>query len=562
MTEHLIFLFFIIFLTFSTIGYGYIFSNVFNKNLLKLNIGYQGIFGFFFLTLISIISSFVINHGQTLNLFLHCIGLFGIIFFFKKKIILLKDIKFLFLIFLLTIIAIYLYKNHDDFSYYHLTYSLSLSENKFLIGAGNLSHGFRTYSSLFFFHSILYLPLIKYYLFHLGPFLILLFFNLILISKLLYLSKKKKLYFTYFLSLFFLCFVNVVFYRIGEHGTDRSAQIIVFLIFITFFEIKFSDNKETKKTLIELLLLLIVFAASLKAIYVIYLILLPLIFYKNINILCDFNFFKSKFYYAVFLNLFFIFMINFLNTGCLLYPAEKTCSSKVEWHIPHKEVIVMNTHYEWWAKAGGGPNYSSDLSKDEYIKEFNWVNNWFERHFFNKVSDTLLGIIFICFVMSIYFLIMKKNKIKIFKLFDVYLVLSILFFEWFLKHPSMRYGGFVLISLPIFIFLSSYLASFKYKQFKQLLVTKILIGLILITFNTRNIIRLDKEISFYEYDLIKSPYFYVLKNDSKIIHENEDLKIFSPIQSSCWALRTPCANRDDLISKKKYGLNVILRINE
>ena len=195
MAEHIIFLFFIVFLTFSTIGYGYIFSNIFNKNLLKFNIGYQGIFGFFFLTLISIISSFVVNHGQTFNLFLHCIGLIGLFFFFKKKIIPIKDLKYFFLIFFLTIIALYLYKNHDDFSYYHLTYPLSLSENKFIIGAGNFSHGFRTHSSLFFFHSILYLPLIKFYLFHSGPFLILLFFNLILISKLFDLSKKKKLIF-------------------------------------------------------------------------------------------------------------------------------------------------------------------------------------------------------------------------------------------------------------------------------------------------------------------------------------------------------------------------------
>ena len=28
----------------------------------------------------------------------------------------------------------------------------------------------------------------------------------------------------------------------------------------------------------------------------------------------------------------------------------------------------MSTHYEWWAKAGGGPGYSHELKKDEYIK--------------------------------------------------------------------------------------------------------------------------------------------------------------------------------------------------
>ena len=59
---------------------------------------------------------------------------------------------------------------------------------------------------------------------------------------------------------------------------------------------------------------------------------------------------------------------NYLNTGCLLYPAEKTCLIKQEWSIPSEEVKLMSTHYEWWAKAGGGPGYSHELKKDEYIK--------------------------------------------------------------------------------------------------------------------------------------------------------------------------------------------------
>ena len=437
-----------------------------------------------------------------------------------------------------------------------------MTENKFVIGAGNFSHGFRTFSSLFFFHSILYLPLIKFYLFHAGPFLILLFFNFILISKIFNLSKNKKINFIYFLSLLSLCFVNVVFYRIGEHGTDRSAQIILFLIFIMFFEIRFLENIIDKKAHFNLMLLLIILAASLKAIYVIYLILLPLIFLKDRKILDFLKAKNLKFYSIILISLSLIFIINFLNTGCLLYPAKKTCTNKVVWHIPHDEVAMMNTHYEWWAKAGGGPNYKSNLKKDEYIKNFNWVNNWIERHFFNKISDTLMGIFAICLIISIYFLIKRKHKIKKFKLFDVYLVLLIFFAEWFLKHPSLRYGGFVLISLPIFIFVSSYLASYNYKPFNKILITKILISIIILTFNLRNVTRLEKEINFYIYNFIKTPFFYVKKNESKIIYENKDFRIFSPIESSCWALKTPCSNRDDLISKKLYGFNIVSRINE
>ena len=96
------------------------------------------------------------------------------------------------------LVGAYVYKNHDDFSYYHLTYSLNLSENQFIIGTGIFSHGFRTFSSLFYYHSVLYMPLIKFYLFHIGPFFIIIFFNYIIISKIFEEYKNDKINFLYF----------------------------------------------------------------------------------------------------------------------------------------------------------------------------------------------------------------------------------------------------------------------------------------------------------------------------------------------------------------------------
>ena len=34
--------------------------------------------------------------------------------------------------------------------------------DQFLVGMGNFSHGYRTFSSLFYFHSILYMPYIEF----------------------------------------------------------------------------------------------------------------------------------------------------------------------------------------------------------------------------------------------------------------------------------------------------------------------------------------------------------------------------------------------------------------
>ena len=30
----------------------------------------------------------------------------------------------------------------------------------------------------------------------------------------------------------------------------------------------------------------------------------------------------------------------------------------------------MATHYEWWAKAGGGPGYGSKIEREIYIRGF------------------------------------------------------------------------------------------------------------------------------------------------------------------------------------------------
>ena len=38
-------------------------------------------------------------------------------------------------------------KTHDDFGWYHLPYTLNLSQSKFQFGLGHFNHGFKTTSS-------------------------------------------------------------------------------------------------------------------------------------------------------------------------------------------------------------------------------------------------------------------------------------------------------------------------------------------------------------------------------------------------------------------------------
>ena len=560
MQDHIIFLLYILLFIHSTIGYGFLFSRMVNRELLQSNLGYIGLIGFFFICLISIFSSFFIPHNFLHNSIFHVIGLVSFIFFFNK----LKqftEIKFLWLIFTILLLGLYVFKNHDDFPYYHLTYALNLSENGFIIGTGQFSHGFRTFSSLFYFHSILYMPFIDFYLFHSGPFIIILFFNFIIISKLFNNLKTGKINFIYFFSLLSVIFINIAFYRISEHGTDRSAQILLILIFIIFFEILYVEkNKNIILPKIYLLVIIVFLASSMKAIYYLYLTLLPIIFYRKK--LFKEIFIKKNFIIILFVSTSFFLnlSVSYFNTGCLLYPAHKTCVIEQEWSIEKSEVERMSIHYEWWAKAGGGPNYISEIEPEIYVKNFNWLNNWIERHFFNKVTDTLLGIIFISlFVLTLFiFFSTSKKKTNIKVDFLAYIVPIIFLIEWFLNHPSMRYGGYVLFAIPIFLITALKL---QILNLKKKIINILSIFLILLSFtlyNTRNIVRLTKEINFYKYDLLKSPYFFVDNVDTSLVFRENDFKIYSPKNNQmCWASKTPCSYSKNLKVKKFLWMDMV-----
>ena len=85
MPEHLIFITYIILFIISTIGHGEIFSRIIYKDLIKLNIGYLGIIGFFSLSIYATLSSYFFAHNYFHNIILHIIGLLGFIFYLNRE---------------------------------------------------------------------------------------------------------------------------------------------------------------------------------------------------------------------------------------------------------------------------------------------------------------------------------------------------------------------------------------------------------------------------------------------------------------------------------------------
>ena len=154
----------------------------------------------------------------------------------------------------------------------------------------------------------------------------------------------------------------------------------------------------------------------------------------------------------------------FLNTGCLIYPASFTCIPGIEWGIPLEQVDKMKNWYSLWSKAGANPNFRVE-NPELYLSNFNWINNWINSYFFTKVSDFLLVLLTIS-ILSIFLL--KNRKVKNISIKNDYKILFFLIFclfiEWFLNHPSLRYGGYTLIALLFFLPISSYLNKFTFIQ--------------------------------------------------------------------------------------------------
>ena len=531
MPQILILLLFYFLILYSIIGYGKIFT-LFNSNYQVSS--FDGLLGIALLILISYFTNIYFAHT-----FLHnsLIIIFGLIIFaydfvknFSKRLFEYRDIT---IIFSIIFIAILMYKNHDDFYYYHFSYTLILTNFDKIFGLGNLNHGFRTPSSIFYLNSLFYLPIIKYYLMNSGAAYILGFSNYILYKNIKDLIKRNNFNHILFLSILSLIYINTIFPRIAEHGTDRSALILIFVMSIYYLKsINFNKNQFNSNyfnSFYSKLALLFAIIMSLKAFYIIYLIIFLLWFFQIQKFFKLKTLFSLVFknYYTYLFILFFSFTIftTFSNTGCLIYPATFTCFDQFSWSIPLAQVDQMQSWYELWSKAGASPTYRVD-DPQTYVTKLNWVGNWVNMYFFTKVSDNIFSIILIS---GIIFFLFSYNSLKVakntlnnkYKLF--YYLILILFFEWFYNHPALRYGGYTLLALIFFIPISVYLSRFK---FNPLILKKKIYFILLLTlliFISRNVSRINKEFKQYGYNPIKGAFFYLDNNAFGINDEVDNL---------------------------------------
>lgn len=495
---------------FSIIGFGYLSTKILS---IRLSLGELGLSGILFMTILSYITNLFVSHGFVHNSIFLVIGIFVFFLMLKKKLIK-KKIKLILLVTSILFIGILMYKTHDDFFYYHFQYTISLIEFKKIFGVGNLGHGWRTPSSIFYFNSLFYLPILEKSLINSGAIYFLIFSNIFLIQKVFNQLKNKKFDFILILSLFSLLFVNTIFYRLAEHGTDRSALILIFILAIYFLE--GTNRKLTKinfKHYYKKILVMTLLIVSLKSFYLIYTIFIFILFFEFRKILITENFYKNIFfdrvsYYFLIGISIFIFTI-FSNTGCLIYPASFSCMEIFSWSIPKKEVMGMKTWYELWSKAGASPTYRIE-DVQFYLSGLNWFPNWVQNHFFNKISDFLLSLILIIVISSIFLVKFKKTRLPKKNFYLFYFAVLLLLLEWFLNHPALRYGGFTLIALSFFIPFSLFIESRL--NLNSNLKNKItyLIFISFLIFSLKNIDRILKESEKYDYNPLINAHYNII----------------------------------------------------
>ena len=530
----LIFSFYYLLIPISVLGYGLFFLRILNIKINNNNFGYVGLFGVYVLIVYSYISNLVIAHSELHNALILFLGILLFTLLVTKNLQKYKRESIItFIVFILLFCSLFQFKNHDDFSYYHFPYTYYLTQQSLYIGVGQFNHGFRTPSSIFYINSLFYLPLAKYYLLNFSSVLILGFANIVLLKKIhsyfrLFTFTKEKINFTNFLSLLSFMFLNIFFYRISEYGTDRAAMILVILLIIEL--LNFIYIKKIKDLDLFYIYILGAIIISLKAFYILYTIfiipLFILILKQNKDYLKTVNFlFLNKYFILFLILLFFVLFTYFINTGCIIYPLYFTCLESMSWGIPLLEVTQMNNWYELWSKGGATPNFRIE-NPEEYIKGFNWLNNWINIYFFNKVSDFILGLTFLIGIVLVFFreIFFTKKIIKIDQnIYLIYFVILILGFEWFYSHPALRYGGYHIIALLLFIPIAIKLCTSEMIFKKYTKITFVLIFITIIVFVGRNLNRISKEVEFYNYEPLKRTFYFIDNNHFRIQKQMDQL---------------------------------------
>ncbi len=356
----------------------------------------------------------------------------------------------------LTFFLLYNSSNVVDFGLYHAPYISILNNEKIIFGLANIhfrfGHASILQNSQAIFNNILFYP-------NNFQTLSAIFYFSFLINIFHFLINKKNLVINksvYLLLIFIFILLCAKIYRFNSFGNDLLPNILNFYIWVSCLIINFEKKNRAEKNItnkIIILLFIYLFSLLLKLqslisfIPILYIIIVQqkkiivkkILLVTVVAMLPIFSLFLAK---------------NFINSGCLIYPAESTCFKKIKWSTntisSEANPKKINIQSEAWAK-GWPQRKNLDINYEEYNSKFNWIHGWlFHFKIILQKLSIPMGIIFV-----LIFLISSFKRKKFFIHWDILNFFCLSLFPllfWFFMFPIYRYG-YSNIYLSIFLFL-------------------------------------------------------------------------------------------------------------
>ena len=151
----------------------------------------------------------------------------------------------------------------------------------------------------------------------------------------------------------------------------------------------------------------------------------------------------------------------------------------------------------------------------------------------------------------------KKIKKKLKKeIIYLYFAIIVLLIEWFINHPALRYGGYSLVAISIFIPLSLLLEKYKIQTYLIKKKTLIIILIATTIFGLRNIDRIINENKKYNYNVFLNPYY---KIDNSHFRIDKKIKNIIKNHKDCLKDKSECNIKDEYFIKTKMGKHIFIR---
>lgn len=523
-----------------------------NKN--KKNLDYfstQLIYGLIILCFIALSLNFFFPLNKQVNTLILIIPI--LILIWKRKIYLSKEflqfLSFSSLLILLFIIESDVYR--PDAGLYHLPYTKILNDEKIIFGLSNIHFRYAHISIIQYLSAISNNFVFQSNGIVFAPALIATAVIINFLAKVYNYNQEKQYNFHFYYLIGTLIFIIYKMNRYGEYGNDAPAH---FLLFFLISEL-ISQNKKNQNNICNNFILMIFII--LNKITLLMCLFLNIFDLKNINIKKILG--LKRFYFLLIFTSFWIIK-NIIISGCILYPVKSLCSDKFIWS-DIETVKNVSAENEAWTK--GWPDYVKNqkdnkeyiISKENYSKNFFWLEYWSKGHF-KKILRILIPYILALLLIAIFLKLYQKKSKNFVKNNEYIFFISAMFFAsffWFLKVPVFRYGYSYFISFMslIFAYYCMHINTYKINIKK---VVNCFVLFCLITISLKNIIRITKTDNNYNnYPWPK----YFSMNQGNIKESNQEVilegkKFFKPPKNNyCMFSESPCST---------YGLNKNLKL--